>query len=354
MRRYLATTAFALLILGVAAGVQATTYIVDDSNFVGEVYNFSYSTKLNEADNGGTLINGDPWLSNNGWTHDPNRTENVGDWRLPGGTFSNYVGPGVSGTLGFDFSGVNSAIQKVEINPSHKLFCYENPSTTQGDTIKGEVRTPGSFGTGLFTEMYGIVGPSNADCPTGDEVGQVGPTPRMGGWFDVTPYLSATWLSDPGLLEFQFSYMNAFNDPAAIAEQAQVFRQDIWNNGFDLRVTLVVGIEISMDIKPGSDPNSVNPTSGGVIPVAVLSTADFDATTVDPLTVTFGPGEAMAAHADGHIEDVDGDGRQDLVLHFGTRETGIQCGDTEAMLAGKTFAGQAVEGSDAVNTVGCE
>ncbi len=43
---------------------------------------------------------------------------------------------------------------------------------------------------------------------------------------------------------------------------------------------------MSIDIKPGSDLNSINLGSNGTIPVAIFSTVDFDATTVDPLTVT--------------------------------------------------------------------
>lgn len=112
-------------------------------------------------------------------------------------------------------------------------------------------------------------------------------------------------------------------------------------------------VAVAIDIKPGSDPNSINPRSKGVIPVAILTTDSFDASTVDPSTVAFGPNGATEAHGQGHLEDVDGDGDLDLVLHFRTQETGIQCGDTEAILTGQTFGGQAIEGSDAVNTVGC-
>lgn len=106
--------------------------------------------------------------------------------------------------------------------------------------------------------------------------------------------------------------------------------------------------------------DSVNITVGsilkskGVIPVAILTTDDFDATTVDPLSVEFGPAGAIEAHGTGHIEDADGDGDLDLVLHFKTQEGGIQCGDTEASLTGETFGGQAIEGSDSVKTVGCK
>lgn len=110
---------------------------------------------------------------------------------------------------------------------------------------------------------------------------------------------------------------------------------------------------VAIDIKPGSFPNSINPRSKGVIPVAILTTDTFDATTVDPLSVVFGPNGAVEAHEQGHIEDANGDGDLDLVLHFKTQNTGIQCGDTAAALTGQTFSGQAIEGSDSIVTVGC-
>jgi len=110
-------------------------------------------------------------------------------------------------------------------------------------------------------------------------------------------------------------------------------------------------IEVEIDIKPGSYPNSINPESKGVIPVAILSTPTFDATTVDPETVRFGPGEASMAHEDAHLEDVDGDGDVDMVLHFKTQDTGISAGDTEATLTGSTTGGITISGTDSVRTV---
>lgn len=112
-------------------------------------------------------------------------------------------------------------------------------------------------------------------------------------------------------------------------------------------------IQALIDIKPGGVPNSINPRSNGVIPVAILTTPDFDATQVDPLSVRFGPGGAIEAHGKGHLEDVDGDGDIDLVLHFRTEEAAIPCGSTQASLTGETFAGRRVEGSDSVKTSGC-
>ncbi len=111
-------------------------------------------------------------------------------------------------------------------------------------------------------------------------------------------------------------------------------------------------LEVSIDIKPGSNVNSINPRSNGVIPVAILTTDAFDASTVDATTVRFGPNEAAAVQS--ALEDVDGDGDLDLILHFRTQQTGIQCGDTSASLTGQTTGGQAIAGSNSVTTVGCK
>jgi hypothetical protein len=115
----------------------------------------------------------------------------------------------------------------------------------------------------------------------------------------------------------------------------------------------IVPLTVTVDIKPGSTINPVNPRSHGVIPLAILSDETFDAHTVDPLSVSFGPGGAFEKHGKGHREDVDMDGDQDLVLHFETQASGLQCGDTSASLTGMTYDGQAISGADSLITVGC-
>jgi probable HAF family extracellular repeat protein len=117
--------------------------------------------------------------------------------------------------------------------------------------------------------------------------------------------------------------------------------------------TIKFATVIAIDVKPGSTPNSVNPRSHGVIPVAILTTNDLDATTVNPQSVRFGPNNAVE-DGTAHFEDVNGDGRPDLVFHFRTDATGIQCGDTKVILKAKTFAGDALQGTDSINTVGCK
>ena len=111
--------------------------------------------------------------------------------------------------------------------------------------------------------------------------------------------------------------------------------------------------EILIDIKPGSWPNTVNLRKGGVIPVAVLSTYDLDATVVDDRRARFGPAGAAIVHESGHYEDVDGDGMVDLLLHFDATTTGIGCGDESAELRSVDGAGLAIVGTDLIKTVGC-
>jgi hypothetical protein len=112
---------------------------------------------------------------------------------------------------------------------------------------------------------------------------------------------------------------------------------------------------VEIDVKPGSGTNPINLSSRGTVPVAILSTSSFDARTVDPATVCFGDADTAdqrdctEAHGGGHIEDVNGDGRLDLLLHYETSQTGIDPGDTEACLTGETFDGSPIQGCNSVS-----
>lgn len=127
-----------------------------------------------------------------------------------------------------------------------------------------------------------------------------------------------------------------------------------WNGGFvveyDCRQVLV-------DIKPGSDPNSINLKSRGVIPVAILTTEDFDAADIDAGTITL----AGVAPVRWEMHDVPeiwdtvlmtyvGDGDLDLVLHFSTTElaTVLDSSSTMTTLEGETFDGGHIQGTDSL------
>jgi hypothetical protein len=114
------------------------------------------------------------------------------------------------------------------------------------------------------------------------------------------------------------------------------------------------GAWIIIDIKPGSDPNSINLGSHGGVPVAIFSTDEFDASTVDPVSITLagatvrvkGKGTPMAS-----LEDVDSDGLLDLVVHVETEALDLTEGDVEAVLEGMTFDGMMILGTDSIRVV---
>jgi len=118
-------------------------------------------------------------------------------------------------------------------------------------------------------------------------------------------------------------------------------------------------LEVDIDIKPGSHPNSINLGSQGVIPVAILSSKDFDATTVDPDTVALA-GADVALRGKGnksmaHKEDVNDDGIIDLVVKVETQNLDTeQFQDGFAILTGETFDGQGVQGKDEITIVPLE
>ena len=115
-------------------------------------------------------------------------------------------------------------------------------------------------------------------------------------------------------------------------------------------------IPVSVDIKPGSYPNTINLGSNGVIPVAMLSLDEFDATTVDPETVSLA-GASVAVRGKGskymaHEEDINNDGLMDLIVQVETQnlnEDSLQQG--YALIAGSTYDGISFEGSDEIVVV---
>jgi hypothetical protein len=110
-------------------------------------------------------------------------------------------------------------------------------------------------------------------------------------------------------------------------------------------VTVAV-LQINIDIKPGSgDVAPINPKSRGKIPVALLGAADFDVAAVDVDSLRFGhSGEEPSLSKCGKPEDINGDGRADLVCHFENQDAKFAPSDDEAILKGKLADGRAFEG----------
>ncbi|HEX7024706.1 MAG TPA: LamG domain-containing protein [Gemmatimonadales bacterium] len=118
-------------------------------------------------------------------------------------------------------------------------------------------------------------------------------------------------------------------------------------------------LSVAIDVLPGDPANRLpcgNPRA--LVTVAVLSSATFDATLLDPGSARFGPSEAAEVHRDSqgiaqrHLEDVNGDGLRDLVLHFRFGETGLGCQSTEAGLTISDAEGAEYQGTDALTPGG--
>lgn len=104
-------------------------------------------------------------------------------------------------------------------------------------------------------------------------------------------------------------------------------------------------IEAVVDIKPGSDVNPINLRSKGLVPVAILTTDALDALSVDLNSIVF----AGARPAKSAVQDVDGDGNMDLLLHFRTADLSELTADsTEAVLTGATVDSISIVGKDSV------
>jgi len=111
-------------------------------------------------------------------------------------------------------------------------------------------------------------------------------------------------------------------------------------------------IEVTIDIKPGSDPNCFNSDGHGVIPVAILGSADFDVNEINPTTVTLDSLTVRAVGKSGkllaHIENVNDDGFDDLVVQIEDVDGAFQPGEGLAMVTGNLYDGTPFEGSDSI------
>jgi len=105
--------------------------------------------------------------------------------------------------------------------------------------------------------------------------------------------------------------------------------------------------QINIDIKPGHGVLSrIDPKSKHSIPVALLSSADFNALAVDRSSLTFGHSgdEHSLRKCEARAFDVNRDGRPDLVCEFLNNMADFEVSDEEGIIKGKTMDGAPFEG----------
>jgi len=178
------------------------------------------------------------------------------------------------------------------------------------------------------------------------------------GTYVATPETANVWyVTDFDISSYNFSGLLTikFEATAPAWEACGTYGQVAFN-----MIELSGPYPVTIDIKPGSDPNSINLTEQGVLPVAILGSS-IDVYSIDPETITLGGagvasrGSAKAPKLAVSLEDVDLDGIMDLVAFFRVEDL-VAVGaldefTTELMLEAETYGGLLIEGIDSVNVV---
>jgi len=197
----------------------------------------------------------------------------------------------------------------------------------------------------VFDQIEALVDSSDATVT----VANVAPTVDVGADQSLTSgedFDFSGEFSDPGVVDNPWSWVIDWGDGSADSEgttndqNAPIARSHQFCAAGPYTVSLTVtdkddgtdtdelaltvdflGVEI--DIRPIGGPSPINLNSNGVLPVAILSSSDFDASAVDPTTLRLGddmPNTPVAERPNGTlmvaVEDVNEDGLPDLVVHF--------------------------------------
>jgi probable HAF family extracellular repeat protein len=236
-----------------------------------------------------------------------------------------------------DFNQVVGQSETVVPNQSH-AYLYENDVMQDLGTLGGS-----DSGAAAINSAGVIVG--SAQRPDGYHYPFV--------WVDGVMYdlkKRIVNLNDWGFLQGAID----INDNGVIIGRGRYYGDDAPSGGYYRIFTLTPITAVAVDVLPGDENNVVYPTRAGKLPVAVLSSPEFDATQVDPASLRFGLGETAAANEAAIIADVDGQNGDDTQVRFRVDKSGIFCDDTEVNLYGETFAGESIAGSDQIDASNCE
>jgi uncharacterized delta-60 repeat protein len=233
------------------------------------------------------------------------------------------------GTADSNVATVNITVNAVNDAPALPAATFTLPENSPVGTVVGTVTGSDVEGDAL---TYSIIGgnPSGA--------------------FAINPATGQITVANVAALDFErnptFTLTVRVADAGGQTGQAQI----------TINLTDVPeAARVTIDILPGEDSRSVNIKSHGKIEVAILSTADFDASTVDVNSLRFGrTGQEDSLSRNPHgpryrLVDVNGDGRLDLVVSFETEETDFQPGDTKGILTGQLLDGTSFSAGDTVS-----
>ena len=225
---------------------------------------------------------------------------------------------------------------------------------TQGDTpslkIVGAMQvdatgtcTGFSSIVGLYDALGNLLGHNEAKCPVTDAFLNNVTLPASGKYFvavsgyphywgqgGTSPYIGI--LSAGGPYQLVVNGVRNPNAPPAPAPLPTVKHVPVEVMHWDR--------EERLEKSEGQEP----------IQVAILSMKDFDAMTVDPQSLTFGPtgNEKSLIKCRKHGKDVNHDGQIDMVCYFKSEVANFQTGDLNGVVKGKTKSGMQIEGSGAL------
>lgn len=118
--------------------------------------------------------------------------------------------------------------------------------------------------------------------------------------------------------------------------------------------TISAFIPVLIDIKPGSDQNTVNLGSNGAIPVAVFGSKTFDVHLIDSTTIKLadasakvkGNGQPMVSYS-----DINNDGFMDIIIQIPTQALQLTSSDVKVNLDGRLIGGTKIKGVDSVRII---
>lgn len=175
------------------------------------------------------------------------------------------------------------------------------------------------------------------------------------------------------------NYLELLLDPASYTGQPpcpawcefrtpeNLFGIDLW--AITLEISQGQEMQISIDIKPGSCPNPLDVSSHGVLPVAIIGTADLDVSEVDLTTVSLAGVQPLRSSYEDvaapyqHLSEIPdpydcnterADGILDIILHFDVRQLVAALGEVnnrEALyldLTAQLYDGTVLLGQDVI------
>lgn len=195
-----------------------------------------------------------------------------------------------------------------------------------------------AFGTDIIP-FYGAAGTGSVLLSTGESfVYSRGFVPWAWDFFGIHSTQSISWV--------EFTYVNDY---------LGLDNFSYLPGAFTPGQPCPTSLSVTIDIKPGSSTNPVNPRSNGMLPVVVFGSPGLDTLQIDITNLRLGITGLEAAPRKNHsYQDVNLDGEMDLMLQFRIPETGITCTTNQLLMTGQMLNGLPLTGSDIVTPVGCK